>query len=84
VLIMFGSAYPASGFDRMMSERQRDHGIADYVRLEFRPADQAAMWFTLRRAGRRDRRRKAGGFVRRFHSWRELSKAARKSASAPH
>jgi len=84
VLIMFGSAYPASGFDRMMSERQRDHGIADYVRLEFRPADQAAMWFTLRRAGRRDRRRKAGGFVRRFRSWRELTKAARESASAPH
>jgi len=80
---MFGSTYPASGFDRMTSARQRDHGIADYVRLEFRPADQAAMWFALRRSGLGDRRRRAGGFVRRFRSWRELTRAAPAAASVP-
>jgi hypothetical protein len=67
---MLGDTYPIVGIDRM-SERRRDDGLAEYVRLEFRPADRWHVMFALRRASRvgRPQIRKARLPWRR-RSWR--------------
>src|SRR5256885_16527921 len=80
---MFGNTYPIVGSGRLVSERLGSSGLADFVRLEFRPADQPSVMFSLRRAAVKERRRgrSTRGLVRRFRSWRATPKAGREAAT---
>jgi len=72
------------GSGRLVSERLGSSGLADFVRLEFRPADQPSVMFSLRRAAVKERRRRRStrGLVRRFRAWRATPKASREAVTA--
>jgi len=79
---MFGNTSLIMGSDRIVRERLGSSGLADFVRLEFRPADQSSVMFSLRRAAAMERRRRAPhGLVRRFRSWRATAKAGRQAVT---
>jgi hypothetical protein len=69
---MFGDTYPIVGMDSVRAG-QRDEGLAEYVRLEFRPEDRAGVMFALRQAIRVERpRRRRARFVGRIRSLRAV------------
>jgi hypothetical protein len=71
---MFGNTYPIVGID-VMSEWNRDHALAEYVRLEFRPAERRDAMFALRRARLEGRsRRRKPRLAERIRSWRAGTK----------
>ena len=45
---MFGTTYPMFGFETTLSERLRDPALADYIRWEYRPADQPRIVLSVR------------------------------------
>jgi hypothetical protein len=72
---MYGSTYPITRSNSIVSERFGSSGLAAYVRMEFRPEEQASMIFALRRAASADRRRRTKpGLVRRLRAWRAAAK----------
>ena len=70
---MFGDTYPIVGIDSGRA-RHRDEGLAEYVRLEFRPEDRAGVMFALRQAIRVERpRRRRARLLGRIRSWRAVA-----------
>ena len=79
---MFENMSPIKGSSRIVNDRLWTSGLADFVRLEFRPADQPSVMFSLRRAAVKERRRRAvHGVVRRFRSWRATTRARREGVT---
>src|SRR2546422_11401565 len=83
---MFGNTYPIVGSGRLVSERLGGSGLADFVRLEFRPADQPSVMLSLRRAAVKERRRgrSTRGLVRRFRPRRATPSAGRGAVTGAH
>jgi hypothetical protein len=82
---MYGSTYPITRSNGIVSDRFASSGLAAYVRMEFRPEEQASMIFALRRAASADRRRRTKpSLVRRLRSWRAAAKVAAETPATTH
>src|SRR6266511_3043260 len=70
---IFGTTYPMFGFETTLSERLRDPALADYIRWEYRPADQPRIVLSVRggsiRSARRSRRPRRRGVLRHLRMW---------------
>ncbi len=84
---MFGTTYPMFGFETTLSERLRDPALEDYIRWEYRPADQARIVLSVRggsiRSARRYRGPRRGSWLGHLRDWIASRRPGRAAPSRP-
>ncbi|HYS74349.1 MAG TPA: hypothetical protein VEO96_10285 [Thermoplasmata archaeon] len=87
---MFGTTYPMFGFETTLSERLRDPALAEYIRWEYRPADQARIVLSVlggstTRSARRYRGPRRRGWLGHLRDWhlRDWIASRRPGRAAP-